>query len=147
MKLYRELIKNINNNNLCLFKDNFDKGLLSSRELLNLFKQTILSDSTKILDFLIDKARPLYTKHINSLLRHSCVYGRLDIFNTLILNKKINTSYESNICIRESYTGGYKDIAYLLFQHKDVINTLKQDNINLYNQISKELIALLYFLL
>ena len=56
----------------------------------------------------------------------------------LLKNKKVDPSEYNNLAIRTAAYKGYFDIVNLLWNDKRVKNTLKKDNLPLYNQLIKE---------
>ena len=74
----------------------------------------------------------------NDLIKNSSVAGNIDIVSYLLSDERVDPTSEENYAITFAHKREYIDIVKLLWNDKRVKNTLKKDNLPLYNQLIKE---------
>jgi L-lysine 2,3-aminomutase len=65
----------------------------------------------------------------------ACQDGDLDIIKESLKNPKVEPASNGNYAINTAYEHKYQDIVLLLWNNECVKNTLKEDNIELYNKL------------
>jgi hypothetical protein len=140
MKDYFTLKKQVEKRNSQFFEDGISDYIFSEEQYFQLLKLSIFYDCYEIFNILLEENRFQPESYNNVLIRNSSTYGRLNFVKKLLTIQTISPEDNNNAAIREAYTGSYFEIAYLLFNCKNVKSTLMIDNPELYERINQDLV-------
>jgi hypothetical protein len=88
----------------------------------------------------INKIDPSYNE--NYSVGIASALGYFEIVSLLLNDSRVNPSDYSNYAIKEAYRHLHKEVVNLLWQNVRVKNTLKNDDIEIYNELIKKDIKL-----
>ena len=84
----------------------------------------------------LKKENPAYNK--NYVIGVSAEAGCLDIVKLLLEDSRVDPSDDNNYAIKLAHKNKYTNIVEILWNEKCVKNTLKQDNLELYNNLMRK---------
>jgi hypothetical protein len=102
---------------------------MKAKNFINAVKFNNLSEVELLLK---NKSLDDYKKR-SKALQHSSFMGLIEMTELLLSDELINPALNKNYAINVSYIKGYKHIIALLWNDQRVKNTLKNDNLELYN--------------
>ena len=92
-----------------------------------------------IVELLLNEPRINITaEQINQAICMASFNGFYEIVTSLLSKKNINPAYDKNYSIIYASYNKHNDVVELLWKYKIVKNTLKNDNIELYNKLIKK---------
>jgi ankyrin repeat protein len=98
----------------------------------------IRSGHIKVFNLLIKNERIL-NSNLNTAFVNACKIGDVDIVNSLLKTNKVNLTFDNNSPIYNAFQYKRYDIIKLLYEYKDVKESLKEDN-GLLNSINSFLL-------
>ena len=74
----------------------------------------------------------------NYSIRYASKNGHINLVKLLLKDERVNPAAGFNFAICKSYKNQHINIVNLLWQNKKIKNTLKKDNLELYNTLTQE---------
>ena len=102
------------------------------------FYEAIGNNDINNVELLLKNEKVNPSKDTNYSIRLASKNGFFDIVKLLLNDKKVNPTDRSNCPILFAYQRGHSNVVDLLWQDKRVKDTLKVDDIDLYNELIKK---------
>ena len=99
------------------------------------FNIAIERNNIKIVKNLINNIKVNPADNYNWAIREASENGFFDIVELLINNLKVNPTCDYNHSISIAYYHNYQDVVNLLWNLQAIKQTLKKDNLELYNKL------------
>ena len=125
--------KDIDNIKMLLNDDDVEPSNLD----MNFISYFSKNGNEKIVELLLKDKRVSPSHCNNYAVRYAAKNGHLNIVKLLLNDNRVNPSDCSNHAVSISHTNGHHEIVELLCQKIIVINTLEEDNKELYNILEK----------
>ena len=132
------LLNFIKNNDL----ENFEKTMKDSMFKLaiknnDILTKVVVEKNIKMVELLINNQEVDFNKNDNLAFRTACKNNSIEIIKLLLKDNRIDATFRQNHCIRFADINDNVNVINLLFSQKNVRDSLKIYNLNLYNDFMK----------